>query len=157
MKKLVLIGLLLFFSNNVYAVDFNTFKQKAVSTVAQQAGIEVQTNLKQKQAEKDFFTQNMRVYLHYKIMQQEKEVYNNNGDSMYGRLLDLIEKNKTLYTQQTVYLEKTKNLFDEISNCKEEDIPTAQQFDKKKIIIYDKDFDNLNSDLKTIIFMLNTY
>lgn len=159
MKKIVLVALLLTFSSTVYAVDFNSLKQKAVKTVAQQSGIEVQTNLKQKQVEKDYPIDDLRVYFHYKVIQQDKLTYDedNTSETLYGELLDLIKKNETLYTQQTVYLEKTKKLFDEIANCENENIPTAEQFNKKKIIIYDKDFDTLDKDLKTLIFMLNTY
>lgn len=157
MKKILLLTFCLIMGCSSYAVDFNTIKQKAVSTVAQQAGIEVQTNLKQRQAEKEFLTPQVRLYFHYKIMQQDKEIYNEGGDSLYGRLLDLIEKNKTLYTSQTAYLEKAKELFDYIANCEEENFLTPEQFDKKKIIISDKDFDSLDENLKKIIFMLNSY
>ena len=94
-----------------------------------------------------------------KIIQQDKETYNNNitNESFYGDLLKIIEKNKNLYNVNTEYAQKTKILFDEIVNCEDENIPIPEEFERKKIIIWDNDFDKIDKDLKNIIFLLNVY
>lgn len=157
MKKVfIILGILIISHNSVFAIDDSNLKQKNINSYTPDSKT---TNYKQQKAEKKFLSDSNRLFIHYKIIQQDKETYNNNitNESFYGDLLNIIEKNKNLYNINTEYAQKTKFLFDEIVNCEDENIPIPEEFEKKKIIIRDNDFDKIDKDLKNIIFLLNVY
>lgn len=160
MKKFIALMVFVLSAQIVLAVDMDTIKQKAVSAIAQQTGVTAQTNIKQKQAEtkirKNLYTPQMLLGYHYTAFKQDKEIYDAGGDSMYGELLSIIKKNSALHTLDYKYAIAAKKLFDEILNW-DDDIPAPAEFDKKKIIIPDSDFDKINDDLKVLIYMINTY
>lgn len=166
MKKfIVFLALMSLIPSSVYAIDFDILKQKAVNVVATQAGVSVSTNYKQLQAEKEFQakwnTQEMRLLLHCSLFQEDKSTYNEDkhSDTIYGELLGIIAKQKklSLITPDLEYAQKAKNLFDILADATPESKLTPQEFEKIKIIIPDSDFDKIDTNLKEIIFSLNTY
>lgn len=162
MKKLFVILIISLVVNPVMAIDFNAVKQKTVDVVSEASGLSINTNLKQKQAEKELKakiidTPEYRFKTHIAMLQEDKLGYENDMESLYGDLIAVINKNSSVYTVNTKYAQKAKVLFDEIVGYTPENSPTLSEFDKKKIIISDNDFDKIDENLKEIIFFLNLY
>lgn len=157
MKKVfIILGILIISHNSVFAINDSKIKQKNINLYNTDSKT---TNYKQQKAEKEFFSDSNRLFFHYKIAKQDKETYNDNinNESFYGDLLNIIEKNKNLHNANIEYAQKAKILFDDIVNCEDKNIPTPEEFEKKKIIISDNDFDKIDKNLKKIIIILNVY
>lgn len=162
MKKLLVVLMICLVANSAMAIDLDKVKQKTVNTLTQVAGLSINTNLKQKQAEKEYQenyidTPEYRFKTHIAIIQEDKRGYDEGAESIYEEILNILNKNKSVYTVNTQYAEKAKQLYDEIIKYTPDDWPTPEEFNKKKIIILDSDFDQVDKDLKTIIYALNLY
>lgn len=92
-KVLIILGILIISYNSVFAIDDSNLKQKNINSYTPDSKT---TNYKQQKAEKKFLSDSNRLFIHYKIIQQDKETYNNNitNESFYGDLLKIIEKIK---------------------------------------------------------------
>lgn len=166
MKKILSVTILsLLTCNFVYGVDFNSIKQKAINVTANQTGIPLISNSKQIQAEnkvKELInTPEFRLRQHVALIQQDKDVYDNDktADTLYNRLLTIQQKYEKLSLDipDEEYAKSAKKLFDIIANYTPDNCPTPAEFDKMKIIIKNSDFDRLDKDLIEIINFLNVY
>lgn len=160
MKKFLLLILLLFLVQGAFALDLDTVRQKAVNVAASQGlNVKQTNNLKQIKAEKeilkDLNTPQMRLKFHYGILSQDKEGFDDGSESLYGRLIQAIKDNKN--SLNTHYAKLAKALFDDILKVGFENTPTPAEFEKKKIIIPDADFDFIDEDVREIIYALNVY
>ena len=160
MKKFLVLTLLLFFAQGAFALDLDTVKQKAANVaVSQGLNVKQTNNLKQIKAEnetlKNFNTPQMRLKFHYGILSQDKVCFDEGGESLYGTLIQTIKNNKN--SLNTHYAKLAKALFDDILKVGFEDAPTPAEFEKKKIIIPDSDFDFIEEDVREVIYALNVY
>lgn len=162
MKKfLLLIFIFLIFPQYVMALDLNKAKEFANSALAQTVGVDVNSNFKQQKAEKEWKnklrTEQMLMNMHFASISDDYKSYKyeQNKETIYARVLEFTKG--TLYSLDMQYAEKAKTLIEKIVIIDPDSNFSPEDFDKIKIIILDKDFDKINSDLREIILMINSY
>lgn len=171
MKKFINLLVCLLIITPCYGFDLvnavNTVS--GVSAVATSKYREIQENkketqnIKQQTKEKEFvenlLTPDYRLLTHYTLLRQDKEAYDEDKSSnlsIYAELMSYYNaKPQTAINYQ--YATQAKQLFDEIANTDDDNVPIPEQFEKKKVFISDADFDKINEELRSIIFMINCY
>ena len=162
MKKYIMVFFLTFFiMNSAIALDINKIKEATISTTKQIAGINANTNIKQNEAERklreETFTKNYYLKNRIILIQEDKLVYDEGGESIYGELVKIKNKYTNINDINYEYSIKAENLYKLLLKQTPEKCISAEEFDKLKIIINDNDFDKIDENLKKIILSLNIY
>lgn len=116
------------------------------------------SNVKQQLHEKTISIDH-RLMMHYLMIKNDYDIYKEDNDpelSLYASIVDL-KKNKGRIYIDNFYLNKIDNLYMDIVNTDFEKLPSNKEFQKKKIIISDEDFDNMDKDIQGLIDTLNIY
>lgn len=106
-----------------------------------------------------------RLSKHQTAFKEDYDLYKNNDkSSIYSQILSLEKKYKTKVDESSklnvVYVEKVKNLYLFLAEYPTDNAMTTkfvQEFNSKKIIIADEDYEKIDEDLAMLISLINVY
>lgn len=113
-------------------------------------------NSKQINAEKGFEKTGtykaMLFFAQIALWQNDKEVYENGGESWYGDIKKYVYDTDV----NAMYAKKAIDLLDKIAACTPNDPSSIKNLKTQRIIILDKDYDAISDDVRDVIFYINT-